>query len=54
MKTREFDPAKEQYLKYQNSERLVCRECSAEVEQQMRPTWHIVGNRIFPKSSLSR
>ena len=53
MKVREYDLTKETYLKFQNSERLICRECSNEVEQQLRPTWHIVGNRVFPKSMLS-
>jgi hypothetical protein len=48
----EYDLETKEYLKFQNTERLICRQCAAEVENQLRPTWQIVGKRIFPKKLL--
>ncbi len=50
LKVMEFNIEEEEYLKYQNTERLVCHKCSEEVKGQMRPTWQIIANRIFPRS----
>lgn len=50
LKIKEFDIPEEVYLKYQNTERLVCKKCEAEVVGQMRPTWQIIANRVFPRS----
>ncbi|MBF0405979.1 MAG: hypothetical protein HQM10_01390 [Candidatus Riflebacteria bacterium] len=49
LKIKNFDVEEVSYLKYQNTERLVCIECRKEIEGHLRPTWQIVGNRIFPK-----
>ena len=45
-----YEIDKRTYFRFQNSERLVCAECSKDVENQLRPNWQIVGTRIFPKS----
>lgn len=50
LKIKEFNITESSYLKYQNSERLVCNECAEEVRGQMRPTWQIIAGRVFPRS----
>lgn len=52
LKFRVFDVETRQYYRYQNSERLVCEICAREIENHLRPTWQIIGRRIFPKSSI--
>lgn len=52
LKIKQYDLENKTYLKYQNTERLVCEKCSKEIEANTRPTWQIISNRIFPKSSL--
>jgi len=53
LKIRAFDLENEVYNRFQNSERLVCMECSQEIEHRLRPTWQIVGGRIFPRNTMS-
>ncbi len=50
LKIREYKIPELTYLKYQNSERLVCQECAEEIRGQMRPTWQIIAGRVFPRS----
>ena len=50
LKIQVYEIEKRTYFRFQNSERLVCLECTREVESQMRPNWQIIGTRIFPKS----
>jgi len=50
LKMKEFRIPEVGYLKFQNSERLVCQECAEEIRGQMRPTWQIIANRVFPRS----
>ncbi len=51
LKSVEFEPEKNTYLKYQNSERLVCPRCADEIRGHMRPTWQIISGRVFPRST---
>jgi hypothetical protein len=51
LKFKDFDTENRNYLRFQNSERLVCRECESELKGQMRPTWQIMSGRVFPKST---
>ena len=39
------------YPRFQNSERLVCEQCAREVMDHLRPTWQIIANRVFPRST---
>lgn len=48
---KEYDLEKNDYLKYQNTPRLVCRQCAEEIQGHMRPTWQIMAGRVFPKST---
>lgn len=50
LKIIEFELQKKSYLKFQNSERLVCEKCAKEIEENSRPTWQIISNRVFQKS----
>jgi len=50
LKIQKFDIHKKSYLKFQNSERLVCEKCAKEIEENSRPTWQIISNRVFQKS----
>ncbi len=47
---KEFNVPEEEYLKYQNTERYVCKRCAEEIKGQMRPTWQIIAGRVFPRS----
>ena len=47
-----FDLENQEYYRFQNTERLVCRPCAIEVETRLRPSWQIIGKRVFPKSLL--
>ncbi len=53
LKMQEYHVDEREYLRFQNTARLVCAECEKEVRNRMRPTWTIVGNRVFPCSSLN-
>lgn len=50
-KVAEYDMDARTYIKFQNTERLICEKCAAEVKSQMRPTWQIISGRVFPKSN---
>ena len=50
LKMKEFNVPEEEYLKYQNTERFVCKKCADEIKGQMRPTWQIIAGRVFPRS----
>jgi hypothetical protein len=51
LKIFQFDIENTSYLRFQNSERLVCPKCAAEIKGHMRPTWQIISGRVFPKST---
>jgi hypothetical protein len=51
LKIKEFDTETQSYLKFQNTERLVCEKCADEIRGHMRPTWQIITGRVFPKST---
>lgn len=52
LRTREYMPERYEYVRYQNTERLVCVECEREIRNRLRPTWQIVGTRVFPRSTI--
>ena len=52
LRIRAYDIEQQEYYRFQNSERLICRECGQEIETRLRPTWQIIGKRVFPKSLL--
>lgn len=51
LKFKNFDIKQESYLKFQNTEKLVCEKCAGEIRDGMRPTWQILSGRIFPRST---
>ena len=53
LQIKKFDIEHIDYLKFQNTERLVCKQCDAEIRGQMRPTWQIISGRVFPRSTKS-
>ncbi|GEM_PF-782301 len=53
LQIKQFDIENVSYLKFQNTERLVCKQCAAEIRGQMRPTWQIISGRVFPRSTKS-
>lgn len=48
---KDYDLEKDVYLKFQNTQRLVCKQCAAEVQGHMRPTWQVIAGRVFPRST---
>ncbi|NLM17261.1 MAG: hypothetical protein GX221_06050 [Candidatus Riflebacteria bacterium] len=52
MKEREYLIPEEKYLKYKNTERLICRICEDEIAQNTRQAWQVVSSRVFPKRTL--
>lgn len=53
LQIKEFDIEHVDYLKFQNTERLICKQCAAEIRGQMRPTWQVISGRVFPRSTKS-
>jgi hypothetical protein len=53
LQIKQFDIENGDYLKFQNTERLVCKQCASEIRGQMRPTWQIISGRVFPRSTKS-
>lgn len=51
LQIKEFNIEKEEYIKFQNTDKLVCKSCTNEIECHMRPTWQIISGRVFPKST---
>jgi superfamily II helicase len=50
LKNKNYEPEKVKYFKYKNSERYICEKCGDEIKANIRPTWQIIANRVFPKS----
>ncbi len=48
---KEYDLEIKKYLKFQNTQRLVCEKCASEIAGHMRPTWQVIAGRVFPKST---
>lgn len=51
LQIRQYDVEKQNYCRYQNTERLVCAICLKEIENHLRPTWQIIAGRVFPRST---
>lgn len=51
LKIKNFDVDNQNYLRFQNTERMVCSDCSADIRHLLRPTWQIIAGRVFPKST---
>jgi superfamily II helicase len=48
---KKYNLEEKKYLKFQNTEKLICDQCAEEIKGHMRPTWKIMAGRVFPQST---